>query len=445
MKFSTKNETAEDIKVESVQPFFGEAWEQALARLPSSIDLEESARSAKALLRRREVKSAVDLLRLVLAYTVCDWSLRLVGAWYALIGLGSLSDVAVLKRVRGCQAWLGRLIFAILQARRVQLVQRVGVRLRIMDGTAVSQPGSPGTDWRVHLSLDLGGLCLDGVEVTDDRTGETFVHCPTRPGDIRVGDRGYAFAGSIGPVLASEGWLVVRIDWQNLRLEKPEGMRVDLSAHLQQMCLAEPVREQAVYLNTPQGRFALRWIIAALPQEVADQARRRLRKRYRKKGKTPDQRTLLAAGFILLLTNLPSQEWPAKEVLKLYRIRWQVEVCIKRLKSILRLDQVRAQHPKLAQVYLLGKLLAALLVDELVQQAQRQCPAWFGMTERPVSLWRLTTLFFDGLRDAVRGTITLPMVLEALPSLRRFLCDTPRKRPQQLTHARALLARLSGC
>jgi hypothetical protein len=445
--FSTKQKTTEDKSGESAQkkPLVGDDWEQALDILSSYVELEETAKSTKAILRRREVKSAADLLRMVLAYSICDWSLRMVGAWYGIVELGNLSDVAVLKRLRGCQTWLEKIIFSVLQRPWKQQVQRPGVRIRIMDGTAVSQPGSTGTDWRLHLSMDLENHCLDGIEVTDAHTGETFVHCSTHPGDIRLGDRGYAFPNSMGPVLASDGWLVVRINWQNLRLENQDGMRVDLIAWLHQMTTAEAMVEHEVVLGTPQGRFPLRLIIAALPQEAADKARNRLRKIYRKKGKTPDKRTLLAAGFTMVVTNLPPQEWKAQDVLKLYRFRWQVEILIKRMKSILNINYLRTQDPVLAQVYLLGKLLGALLIDEFMRHARFLCPHWFSSTERPVSIWRFTLLFFDSLRTIIRGMITLPMIFEALPHLNRFLCDTPRKRPQQLALARSLLAIMEGC
>ena len=60
-------------------------YEQLMATFP--VDLEETARETQALVRCREVKRAVDLLRMVFAYAVCVWSLRIVGAWCLLIGI----------------------------------------------------------------------------------------------------------------------------------------------------------------------------------------------------------------------------------------------------------------------------------------------------------------------------------------------------------------------
>jgi hypothetical protein len=421
----------------------GKDWEQIIACMPGEIDLEATARQTKALQRRREIKSGADLLRMVLAYAICDWSFRMVGIWCSIIGVGNLSDVAVLKRLRHCQAWLGKLIYRILDLQRLQVVHQPGVRLRIMDGTGVSKPGSTGTDWRIHLSLDLGHLCVDGVEVTDAKRGETFGHCPTQAGDIRMGDRGYAFSDSMGVVLADGGGLVVRINWQSVPLQTSDGQKVDLIAGLRGLNGASS--DQEVWFNTPQGCFALRLILSALPQAAADKARHRIRKMYRKKGKTPDERTLLAAGFVMLVTNLSAIEWPASKILQLYRVRWQIELLIKRLKSILNLDHLRTLDRQLSQVYLLGKLLAVLLIDELIHQTQMHCPTWFTSVERPLNLWRLTILFFEQLRQGVQGHITLAMIFNVLPHLARFLCNAPRKRLSQLAQARVILLNLSRC
>jgi hypothetical protein len=249
----------------------------------------------------------------------------------------------------------------------------------------------------------------------------------------------------MGPVLAGGSGLVVRINWQSVPLQYQAGDKVDLIAFLRSISPQQPVVEKNVWMQTPQGRFPLRLIVAMLPQEAADRARQRVRKAYRKKGKTPDARTLFAAGFTMVVSNLALELWPADQVLSLYRLRWQVELLFKRLKSLLHLDHLRAHDPQLAQTYLLGKLLSALLLDRLTHQVRRLCPEWFQSLERPVSVWRLTAFLYDSFRHLVRGEITLGKLFQALPHLGRFLCNSPRRRPQQLAHATSFLRRLSFC
>ena len=55
------------------------SWAELTGVLPS--DLDASAKASGALVRRRGIQSAQDLLRMIFAYAICDWSLRLVGAW----------------------------------------------------------------------------------------------------------------------------------------------------------------------------------------------------------------------------------------------------------------------------------------------------------------------------------------------------------------------------
>lgn len=413
-------------------------WSEVQKVLPD--DLEALARETGALLRKREIRSAGDLLRMVLYYATSDESLRLVAAWALAQGIGYLSDVAVLQRLRHCSRWIGQLIGLLLQRRCQGWEPMVGFHLRLMDATVISRPGSKGVDWRIHLVLNLGQMCLEGVEVTDAHGGETLARFAPLANEIRVADRGHAFASGLGPLLATFTGLVVRINWQNLPLEQPDGQRFPLIPWLKS--LAQPA-EQDVWLSTPQGHFALRLLACPLSPAAAEQARQRARKNNSKKGRQVSEQTLLAAGFLLLVTNLPPQDWPLERVFWLYRLRWQIETYIKRLKSLLQLDHLRAQDPQLAKTYLLGKLLAALLLEELTQQLRLQQPGWFLSLARPVSPWRLTALLWSGFCQLVCGRVSLVRWFQILPALRRYLCDAPRGRPQQLAWARALLEHLA--
>lgn len=419
------------------------SWHELAGRLPQ--DLDASAKASGALIRRRGIRCAADLLRLVLAYAVCDWSLRMVGAWLVTLGLADLSDVAILKRLKGAQHWLGCLVAQLLQQRRVGLAQWPAVRLRIVDATQVVD--SRHHNWYVHACFDLGQGCLAGVEVSDAHSGESLVRFPGQPGEIYLADRGYAHAKGLGGQLVNGVLLAVRCHWQNLALEQENGQRLDVLGWLRSSeasSFSQP-NEQRAWLSTPSGRFQLRLVAAALPQPALERARQRVREKAAKKGRTPSQDNLFACGFILVLTNLPAEEWPAARVLELYRLRWQVELLFKRYKSIFHLDRLRADDPQLVQTYLLAKLLAALLVDQFVLGFQNQAPEWFSSLERPVSLWRLTGWAFAQLHHCVQGTITWAQILAAWPRLKRYLCDSPRRRPQQLAGARAFLSRLSAC
>lgn len=414
-----------------------ESWERIQEKI--GLDLEGTAKETKALQRKRGIASAKDLLRLILFYASNDWSLRLVSAWALLSGIGYLSDVAVLKRLRNSQKWIGTLVARILQKRVTVLQSLPGVRLRVVDATTISIPGSKGIDWRVHLSFDLGNLCLDGVEITDQYGGESLARFAAQNNEIVVADGAYPFASGMAPVVNAGAGLIVRINWRNVPVLGPDGERFEIIPWLKTL---STLSERLIWMNAPQGWFPFRLIASPIPPEKAEEARRRTRLRHQRKQKPLNENTLFAAGFVLLLTNLPAETWSGQLVLALYRMRWQIELCIKRLKSLLNFDHLRAKDPRLVQTYLLTKILIALLVDDMTNQVSSQYPDWFDDLERPISVYRLTALFQDALRQIIAGPWVFSLK-QFFGPLQRYLRDSPRSRPQQLAWVRAFLQHIS--
>src|SRR5271167_4102627 len=69
-------------------------WEGVVARLGGASTLEQSAHDTKGFLRARAIASAVDLLRLILAYCLSDRGLRSTAASATAMGLADISNVA---------------------------------------------------------------------------------------------------------------------------------------------------------------------------------------------------------------------------------------------------------------------------------------------------------------------------------------------------------------
>jgi Transposase DDE domain len=409
-------------------------WERVLERLPAG--WEARAREHRAFERRREVRSPGDLLRLVLGTAVQGGGRRMAAWWADRVELASLSDVAVGQRLRKARAWLGAEVGRLLGLRRGRRAGRA-VRVRLVDATVISEPGSRGTDWRAHAVADLETGALCGLELTDKHGAESLVRHPIEPGEIAVADRIHARRTDLGQLLSRGTELVVRMGWQNLPLATPTSDRLDLIGWLRTP-LTVPT-ERAVLVQTPAGTYPLRLIAAPLPPEQAAEARRRCRRNATKKGRTVDRRTLLAAGFVLLVTTLDPAAWPIQDVLALYRCRWQIELLFKRLKSIWHLDRLRARDPDAIQAHLLALILAALLAGEVARDAPIPLDDWLDDPVHPLSRWRWESLWHDAILAAIRGPLDLRSLQRRLPAARRYLTDSPRQRPHQATNARLLL------
>jgi hypothetical protein len=433
--------TVSALKQQLLDPDPSSGWQSLVERFPVALDAH--AKQYDALCRQRHLRQASDLLRLILVYSLWDWSLRLSGAWAQICGVGHLSKTAVRYRLRASVGWLGALIPVLLAQRQVHLPHFPGVCVHLRDASGVSPPGSRGTDWRTHVSLDLDRLQVTGIEVTDAHGGESLTRFAAHETDIEVADQGYAYPESLGAILAV-AYVVVRFYWRNLRLCDAQGQKWDLYTWLTQACLA-PLGSQECRLRlvTPQGTFWVRVLALRLPDDKAEAARRRLRKTAQKKGRTVEARSLEMAAFVLLLTNLPESGWPLLSVFRLYRLRWQIEWTFRRWKQFLTLEGGVARDPQLAQVVLLAKVIGILLTEQLTGQARESCPDWFSSTQRPVNPSRMLRLFHQQLKIMIWGQVELAQLLEVLPDLRRYLCDEPRTRPYTLAEARQWLSELA--
>lgn len=339
-------------------------WQRFASFVGSADDLDDSARLHGAITRMRMIRTGSDLLRLILAWSVCGLSLRQTAAWACLQDIAELSDTALQLRFKAAADWMQALVNSQLSKVIPSSPYPGGYRVRIVDATVLCQPGSQGTDWRVHLGLELGALQIDHVEVTDASGGETLRRFPVSGGDLVLGDRGYAHRNGLAAVLEAGADFLVRLNAHNLPLEHPDGRPFDLPAAWRQ---TRGTAEFPVHFQGPDRTFwPARVIIQRLPADQAERNHKRLLKDARKKKRQVKPETLEAAGYVLLITS--ADRLSAIDVLALYRYRWQVELTFKRLKSLLHLDQLPTKDPQAARTWIYAKLLSALVMDQMIRQ-----------------------------------------------------------------------------
>ena len=353
-------------------------WPDLVAAVSAAIDLEATARASGALVRRRAIRSAEMLLRLALAYGPGGLSLRSAAAWAGVHGLADLSDTAVMKRLRKAADWLGEIAGALL--RRAAAAPPTpgplpGRRLRIADGSMLVAPGGK-WKWRLHATYDPVAGRFTGLELTDERGAESFDRTDWRAGDVALGDRCYARPPALRRILAAGADFIVRTGWARLRLLDADGAPVAWEALFGSLAVGEVAeRTVSVDYSGKGGRsrgdavFPARLVVLRLaPEAAARAAKARHRRQNRCRSHRPLRPlTVRATGYLMLVTSLPAAV-PASEVLEAYRLRWQVELAFKRLKSLLGLDRLPAKSAALARSWLLAHLIVALLIEDTARE-----------------------------------------------------------------------------
>ncbi len=167
----------------------------------------------------------------------------------------------------------------------------------------------------------------------------------------------------------------MRTGWTSVRLTTLDGEWVDWNAIYAPIQPGE-VREIDVLVEHSgrklKGRgkplFRARLIIRRKDAQAAEKSLKAARKSHQRRryNQTMQPMTITAAGFVMLLTSIPADEMSTDEVLETYRLRWQIELAFKRLKSGLGIHKLPAKDERLARSWLTAHLIVALMIDEAV-------------------------------------------------------------------------------
>jgi len=351
-------------------------FDALLRQLPTHLDLDRLARETKAIERKRELTDGRHLLRMALARGPGGLSLSQTAAWATMLGLARMSDPAVKKRLDKAVEFLDAVMACQLADKAPGAAVRwAGRFLRNADGSCFREPGDKTTSWRLHAVYDLGRGGFSHLELTDKHGAEAIERGIPIPGEIRIGDRYFARAPSLRRFRqqsAHQADFIVRVGWNAFSLTRQDGSGSDFDLVTHLGTLPADMVPHEVMVQAKAGPLdpplPLRLIIQRKTPAATEAARKKLQQEASRKQRVLDPRSLVAAEFIILAASLPVEDYPAGEVLAVYRLRWQIELAFKRLKSLLHMDRLPTHTERASRSWLTAHLIMALLCDDLSQE-----------------------------------------------------------------------------
>jgi len=359
-------------------------WSTIVRFLPDGWRLK--AKELGALKRMRNFSDIDALLRTLLIHLLDGCSLRETAVRARIGGLAQISDVALLKRLNSSGEWFRWMSEGLMRnwiEKQPLDVYPGGFVIKVIDATHVSEPGSTGSDWRVHYSINLPSLRCEELEVTDSHIGESFKNFSVLPASIFIGDRGYYNRPGIEYITLRGGQVIVRMNLSNTPLFDSDGNRVDVLKKLRTL-KGSTIGDWPVYIYGKQSTIKARVCAIKKNEIAADLAVKKTLKNNSKKQKKVKPETLEAARYIFVLTTLPKTIMKPEIVLEMYRGRWQIELVFKRLKSIVGLSHLPKQDPVGAKAWIQGKIFSAFLIETLISAGERFFPWGYPIIEKEI-------------------------------------------------------------
>lgn len=357
-----------------------ENWQVLLSLFPPN--WRDLAKTSGAMVRKlRNFSSEESVMRTLLLHVAKGYSLRETVVKAKAANIADVSDVALLKRLRLSENWFKAMCQSLLQDKGVAIKVNQDVsdiRMRLVDATNVKEPGKTGSLWRIHYSLSLPDLQCDFFKLTGTEgvgSGETLKHFPITKNDCIVGDRIYSTSQGISYIDHGGAYSLVRVNTQTLKFYVSTGKPFDLLGEINKLKADGQAAEWNVNVKKEDGSFIQgRVCVIRKSEEAIRQALKKLKKISYKKQTVLKPETMEFAKYIIIFTTLPANKYGLASVLEWYRLRWQIELIFKRLKSLAGLGHLPKYDDASSRAWLYGKLFVGLLTEKLIRYASEISP-----------------------------------------------------------------------
>ena len=300
---------------------------------------------------------------------------------------------------------------------RVHLADSTGFALP--DSLKETFPGAGGSAAQAGAKIQLvwdykhsifTHFALTPWNIPDQKYIDTVVALAKKH-DLFLFDLGYFKIKALAKIAAVQAYFVCRLNHQATLLEAGADGVVPVALAGRLATVEQTILEQPILIGAKE-QVAARLIAARVPEEVVNARRRAARKNAKKKGYTPSHAHLTLLAWSLFITNVPATIWQTATVLKVYPIRWQIELIFKSWKSYLHLAVLKTTKEASTLCHLYGRMLLILLNYALCPQVRA---ALWAKKQREVSVLKLVR-HFQAFAER-----WMQVIFQSAFELRRFL------------------------
>lgn len=301
-----------------------------------------------------------------------------------------------MKRLVACVTRITSLLKSVFGQEKT--VNNDALNFIVIDGSTIQEPGAQETTYRLHTAIDLFSLSLKEVKVTTDKIGESLDHYQLNSSDVALIDRGYNQPKTLVPVVEHGTHVVLRYNPHSMNLyqlnDEPALTKIDWEWRLRELngqagatpvCLSYQGKPDAGIVHAIPLPSQKPPKLAAKPKNVLA------------------KKALSLSSWVPIFTALPTQVIDISVIADSYCVRWQVELVIKRMKSLLDVDRLRVHKDcDLAELYLHSKLLYATITQKISQRGFSGA-AITMQADCSLTHWRPRQMIADEIKFAIKA------------------------------------------
>lgn len=360
-------------------------WQYLTSFLPNN--WQDLAKSTGAMPRKMYCfDSPAAMLQVLLLHIGKGYSLRETSARSKSANIANISDVGILDSLRRSEIWLQTLCKALYFEQEAVSIPKEDLgnrKIRLIDGSIVKEPGKTGSQWRINYSVmmpDFTAGYFDLVSVKGKGNGESIRRYDIKRNECIIADRGYSRISDIFYVKENNSDIIVRVNPQILPLYYDNidnnQAKFDLVDNLSNLTKAGDIGEYNIHIQNDHGQRIDGKICAIRKnREAVRSTITKIKKKASKTCRQVSDKVIELAKYTIIFTTILDKA--AKTILDWYRVRWQIELAFKRLKSIAGLGHLPKYSDASSRAWLYGKLLLSLLTEKIIRLSKNFSPWGF--------------------------------------------------------------------
>ena len=257
------------------------------------------------------------------------------------------------------------------------------VCFQVDESLLASYPGSGGSgskaSVRIQFEYDLLGGKINDLSLNafndQDATDAIATVDLLKAGDLIIRDLAYVGLQALQEIIKKTAFFLCRLSPSAKVYERKGDQYVEIAfkkvrSDMEKRGLS--MMEKEVYLGK-KAKLKTRLVIHRLPAEEVEKRLRKAKQNNKKKGRNGLSKEYIARAHLnLFITNVAAQIVPTRNVWRLYRLRWQIELTFKIWKSICDIEKVKKVKKDRLECYIYSKLILIVLGWKIIWRTARR-------------------------------------------------------------------------